>query len=176
MSRESTRKYQTINDKLDKLTCLQTKTPSSNVNFYPCVVNNSDITFTRNELSLLSKGLKNNLHLKQNWLQTLALEAENTITYLPTHEQDSIRYSVAHNIRLHKQQQRRHIHNTACAKHEKHIFNSIKEKLTANRAIITKADKGNSLIIYAHDYHQEVTGFIANNSFDIDSHNPTNKF
>jgi hypothetical protein len=83
---------------------------------------------------------------------------------------------VGHNIqRLHKQ--RGHIHNTAHAKHEKQIVNSIKEKLTANRAIIPTADKGNSIVvIYAGDYHQMVMGFIANNSFDADSKNPTNKF
>jgi hypothetical protein len=66
INRESTRKYQTIDDKLNKLTRLQTKTPSSNVNFYHRVLNNTDITFTPNELSLLNKGLKYNLHFKQN--------------------------------------------------------------------------------------------------------------
>jgi hypothetical protein len=121
--------------------------------------------------------LKYNLHFKQNnWLQTLALEAENAITYLPTHEQDSICYSVAHIIRLHKQQHG-HIHNTLRAKHGKHTINSIKEKLTANTAIITKAGKRNSIVvIYACDYHQKVMGFIANYSFGVDSHDPTNKF
>jgi hypothetical protein len=55
---ESTRKYGTIHDKLDKLTRLQTKTPTSSVNFYTHAVNKPDITFTPNELSLLNKGLK----------------------------------------------------------------------------------------------------------------------
>jgi hypothetical protein len=62
------------------------------------------------------------------------------------------------------------------AKHEKHIINSIKVKLTANRAVITKADKGNSVVIFACDYHQKVMGFIGNNGFDVDSHDHTNKF
>ena len=42
-------------------------------------------------------------------------------------------------------------------------MNSIKDKLRKNKALITKADKGSSLIIvYQNDYEQKVLDFIAN--------------
>jgi len=43
------------------------------------------------------------------------------------------------------------------------VMNSIKDKLRKNKALITKADKGSSLIIvYQNDYEQKVLDFIAN--------------
>jgi hypothetical protein len=54
--------------------------------FYPIVVTNTNIAFTNEELSLLNNGLKYNLHFKhKQWIQTIALEAENAITMLPTY-------------------------------------------------------------------------------------------
>jgi hypothetical protein len=49
------------------------------------VINNTDISFTQCEMSLLQKGLKYNLHTKrENWIQNLTLEAETAIQKLPT--------------------------------------------------------------------------------------------
>ena len=68
-----------------------TKNPDYKRNFYPRVVNTTDITFTNDELTLLNKGLKYNLnHKHKNWIKTLALEAEPAVTQLPIFEQDYI--------------------------------------------------------------------------------------
>jgi hypothetical protein len=49
-------------------------------------------------------------------------------------------------------------------KKEKKNINQIKDKLTANRAMISKADKGYSIIItYQDEYHRKVMSFIYNN-------------
>ena len=70
INQESEKKYRTVNTKLNQLSKTQTNNPSYQKQFYPHVVNNMDITFTKEELSLLNKGLKYNLGYKQkNWIQ-----------------------------------------------------------------------------------------------------------
>jgi len=51
-------KYERLETKLQKLSQEQTRTPKTHHNFYPRVVNKSNITFTNNEITLLNKGLK----------------------------------------------------------------------------------------------------------------------
>jgi len=51
-------KYERLETKLQE----QTRTPKTHHNFYPRVVNKSNITFTNNDITLLNKGLKYNLH------------------------------------------------------------------------------------------------------------------
>ena len=56
-------------------------------------------------------------------------------------------------------------------------MNSIKDKLRKNKALITKADKGSSLIIvYQNDYEQKVLEFIANSGAEIVNSNIRTKF
>jgi hypothetical protein len=62
-------KYKTINDKLKKLKPTN-PTPPGRTEFYPRVVNKTDIIFNPNELNLLNKGLKYNLSFKRkNWIE-----------------------------------------------------------------------------------------------------------
>jgi hypothetical protein len=70
------------------------------------VVNKTSITFSNEELELLSRGMKYNLSKKRkHWIHNLALEAETAITSLPTGKQDYIRHQVAKNItKLYRQQ------------------------------------------------------------------------
>jgi hypothetical protein len=73
-----------MHKKLNCLTQQQTKTPQLNHEFYPRVVNKTDIVFSEQEMSLLQKGPKYNLHTKpKNWIQILAVEAETAISHLP---------------------------------------------------------------------------------------------
>ena len=52
----------------------------------------------------------------------------------------------------------------------------VKEKLTKEKAMITKADKGNSIVIlYMDDYNRKVANFISNNSFTLTTRDITNK-
>ena len=61
------------------------KTTTTPHKFYPRVINKTNITFSDEEMTILNKGLKYNLNFKQkqNWISTLALEAETAINQLP---------------------------------------------------------------------------------------------
>jgi len=57
------------------------------------------------------------------------------------------------------------------------ILNQIKEKLRRNKALLTKADKGNSaVILYLEDYEQKVLEFISKNGADLTDNNVTATF
>jgi hypothetical protein len=63
---------------------------------------------------------------------------------------------------LQNQQDKWQTHACPQAKNEKKVLNQIKKKLISNKAIISKADKGNSIvIIYQDDYDQKVLNFIS---------------
>ena len=90
-------KYNNIHKKSGvlKTTQLHKDTTAPPLRFYPRVINHTAIIFSVDELALLNKGLKYNLHHKpKQWITTLALEAETAISYLPPGEQEPIRYQV----------------------------------------------------------------------------------
>jgi hypothetical protein len=73
------------------------------------VINKTDISFTDKELGLLNKGLKYNLdHKHKQWINNLALEAENAVTLLPPEEQEYTRHQIAKNTRKLVSQQAQH--------------------------------------------------------------------
>jgi len=83
LQREIRAKYQSMDKKLNRLTQQLTKTPQLKHEFYPRVINKTDIVFSEQEMSLLHKGPKYSLHTKpKNRTQTLALEAETAISHL----------------------------------------------------------------------------------------------
>jgi hypothetical protein len=95
-SKKKPRKIPKPRQKTKKLTQPQTTHPQQKHNFYPRVINNTDMPFSKCEMNLLQKGLKYNLHTKQaNWIQNLALEAETAIQSLPASDRDIYRHTVA---------------------------------------------------------------------------------
>jgi len=101
-------KYETLDKKLQRLSQEQIKTPNEHHNFYPIVVNNTNITFTKNETALLEKGLKYNLHnKKKNCLTILALEAETAISSVPITDREYYRKKVSDHIEKLKHQKTR---------------------------------------------------------------------
>jgi hypothetical protein len=91
----NTNQVQDIGQKT-KLAESQTITPKIKYTFHPRIINITEIQFTKSKTELLLKGLKYNIHAKQeNWLQALALEAETAITQLPQNERDVYRKLVA---------------------------------------------------------------------------------
>jgi len=59
---------------------------------------------------------------------------------------------------------------------ERQIIHKIKNKLILNKAIITKADKGNTVvIIYQQEYQNKIRDFIVNNNL-ITINDPTKNF
>jgi hypothetical protein len=141
-------------------------------------VNKTNIKFTPKEEILLQKGLKYNLHHKpKNWLSTLAIEAENDITLPPALHHSPLRYLVAQNIEhLYQQQQNTDKKPSPQSYNKLRTTKQIKQKLKNNEAIVTKADKGNCLVIlYLKDYNEKVQNFIDTNHFQKEATDPTNK-
>jgi hypothetical protein len=164
------------NEKIRRLTKEQTNTPLPTHEFFPRVINNTDIKFTDTEHELLNKGFKYNLHHKRkDWLENLALEAESAINYLPQSDRDYYRRQVSQNLtEIHKQSQHEPNQNTH---REKNTINSIKSKLKTHEATITSADKGNSIVILPTvSYNTKIQNFINDNGFNTAKSNPTNSF
>jgi hypothetical protein len=174
----SEKKYETIRKKLKQLESTQSNNPKHQKKFYPRVVNQTNIDFTNDEMTLLNKGLKYNLsHKNKNWTETLALEPETALSLLPTTEQDFIRCQVANIKQLYNKSKSHQLINTITMKKEKAIINKLKEKLENNEAMITKADKGNSIvIIYQNNYQENVLHFINDNNFTNMTNDPTQNF
>jgi hypothetical protein len=166
-------KYKHLNQKIKKLTKSQTDKPRTNSRFYPRVVNKTNISFTNEEMALLNKGLKYSLHHKgKHWLSNLALEAEAALNPLPPSEQEHVRHQVAHKLYKHHN----NILSSKIPRNEMKIVNQIKKKLSNAKAIITEADKGNSMIImYESDYTKNVQDFISNNNFELVPRDVTKK-
>jgi len=152
---------------------MQSITPKEPVTFYPRVVNNTDIHFTRSETTLLQKGLKYNIHEKnKNWLQNLALEAETAISLFPTNEREVYRKLTAD--RMDKLNQDNPHHKTHP---EGKTIRSIQNKLSKNKAMIAKADNGNSIVVLpTHQYETKIQDFTLNNNFRTTTTDPTNTF
>ena len=148
-------------------------TMNNSIKFYPRVVNKTNINFTNNEISLLEKGPKYNLHSrKNNWLTTLALEAETAITSLPTSDRDYYRKQFANRIeKLYKSIPHKNTHP------EVRTVKSIQSKLKNNEAVIASADKRNSLVILPiHQYESKIQDVIDTNNFRTSSSEPTKTF
>jgi hypothetical protein len=128
---ESEKKYETIKSELKQLETTQRNNPKHQKQFYPRVVNQTNIDFTNEELTLLNKGLKYNLgHKNKNWIETLALEAETALSLLPPTEQDYIRCQIANNIgQLFNKSRVNQPINTVTMKTEKSVMNKLKNKL-----------------------------------------------
>jgi len=61
----------------------------------------TDISFSEPEMTILQKGPKYNIHSKpKDWLQTLALEVETTITLLPPSEREVYRNLTAERVNI----------------------------------------------------------------------------
>jgi hypothetical protein len=138
-------------------------------------MNDTNIQFTEQEMALLHKGLKYNLHTKcKNWLENLALEVEAAISQLPTSDQDVYRKLIAERVsNLH---QNNHP-PTQKAQHEVNTIKSIRSKLQRNNATVTRADKGNTLVILpTQQYDSKIHNFIESNNFKITPTDPTKTY
>lgn len=58
VNEELQRKYRTMDEKLKKISNIQTDKPDNIENFYLRVINKTDIVFYPHEISLFDKGLK----------------------------------------------------------------------------------------------------------------------
>jgi len=168
--------YQRLDNKLHNLAQQQMNNPKVHHTFYPRIQNNTDCTFSSKEIGLLEKGPKYNLHnKKKNWFTNLALAAETAISLLPTTDREYFRNQVSD----HLQKLKLHYKTNAQRNHqsEHRTMKSIQTKLKENDAIITTADKGNSLVmLQTQQYKAKIQDFIDENSFQSSMTNPTKCF
>ena len=89
-----------------------------------------------------------------------------------------MRYRVADNMnKLYRQYNHNKQYNSTHDKHEKKITDQMKEKLKDNNAIITKADKGNSIVIMSREaYDEKISDFVRNKNFTCTTKDLTTKF
>ncbi len=145
-----------------------------NHEFYHRVHNMTDITFNNQEQELLDKGLKFNIAPSNNSTQTTRqlLDIENAIRRTDEQHQDDIRTLIAIDIRKNKTNINQNIHEA-----ERHTVKNINTKLLDNNALITKADKGNTLVIMkTDDYNSKINDYIENNNIIELHEDPTNKY
>ena len=177
LPQEISAKYKTVDSKLLRLTQAQKTTPLEQNTFYPRVVNNTNFTFPNSEMRLLHKGLKYNTHAKKkDWIQTriqtLALEAETAITQLPATERDVYRKLVTDHIDTLQRHNRTHKTHP-----EAKVINSTQRILKDNDALITRADKDNSMVVLpTHQYETKIQDFLHNNDFHTRTADPTPAF
>jgi hypothetical protein len=170
---ETAAKYKRLDKKLESLKRTQIPTPKTNISFHPRIVNISNIKFSKAETNLLEKGLKYNTYgKKDNWIETLALEAETAISLLPATERDTYRKLVANRISTLQR------NNPTNKQHpETKLITSIRNKLNKNQAIVTQADKSNTMVIIPKTQHEEkLQDFINSNNFQTCNIDPTQSF
>jgi hypothetical protein len=177
LQREAQAKYKKLDKKLNKLTKAKKNTePTTTHTFYPRVINNTNIQLTDEEMTLLEKGPKYNMHTrKRNWIKNLAFETETTISMLPSPERDTYRKLAAEHIDslLHKN----HNQDTRRTHTETKTINSIKTKLNQNEAMLAKADKSNAIVLLPiTQYEDKINEFITSNNLKHTNKDPTNKF
>jgi len=166
-----------MDDKIHKLTFTQAKESRNHTQFYPRVKNKTTITFSKEVMELLNKGLKYNLgHKRKSWISNLTLEAENAIMSLPTSEQDGIRRQIAQ-IYLNCTQTKKKTRLPELEGHTRKEGHKPNKTQTDHRkSMITKADKGNTvIIIYPNDYNKKVSKFITDNDFLLITNDITDK-
>jgi hypothetical protein len=176
LQREIQARYLKLDNKLKKLIQSQHTIPHISQDFHPRVINNTEITFTDNEMTLLQKGPKYNLHTKKkNWIQNLALETETAISQLPPTDRDVYRKLAAE--RINTLLQNNNPRTTQHTHPETKTIKSIQTKLKHNEATITRADKSNSLVILPiKQYDAKIQDFIENNEFQSTTKDPTRHF
>ena len=103
-------KYKTLNDKLHRLAQQQTITLKESHTFFPRVVNNTDITFSKNELSLLNKGPKYNLHKKDRLAHQSSFRSRNSYQYV-TYDREYHRKQISDHLIKLKSQNKTHTRN-----------------------------------------------------------------
>ena len=114
---------------------------SFNFNFFQRTMNLSETNFTTDEINLLDKGINfsiNNYSKKK--LKTIIAQTDSILNIVSHKFNCNIDYNKFTNIFI---KNCTHIVNGK----ERHILSSIQRKIKANNLILTKADKGNCLVI-----------------------------
>jgi predicted CoA-binding protein len=172
--------YDRLNKKIDRLS--ETHHQYNNRrnktrihHFHPRIANLTNINFPREETALLEKGLQHIIKKPINKYWTnLLIETEEAIKTLDTNKQEAMRLLASTKLRQIKTSS---TSLNPMAKRQTYLTNKINETLAKEHAILTKADKGRTIvIIYTKDYKDNVNHFLKNNNFHMIPKNPSNRF
>lgn len=173
-------KKKTQKKKLDKLIKQQSKPIEQFIidhQFYPRVKNLTDIVFTDNEMNILNKGLKHNIlgRICNKNLISEILNAEIAINSIPdVNSRNYVRHVIDKKIKTALDSKK---HKSSSFKNEFVHVKTIKDKLLTHDCIVTRADKGQSVVIMKiNEYNEKVFDFLNNNNVKEIENDPTNKF
>lgn len=168
------KKYQTQKKKIDKLIQIKKEKEKQSIQtnnekpvFYPRFKNYSNTLFDKNEEELLEKGFKYspNTNIKQSHVRNLAMDVE-----IATKEQKH-KYQLANEIQKYNKIKQN------CNKSENQAIKTIQQKIKRDNLTVTKADKGNCLVILnKKDYVKKVEEFLTNKEFTKITKDPTTKY
>lgn len=181
INKEVLKKKTIQNKKIDELLKQQVNSNENiqiNHGFYKRVVNLTNITFDEPELRVLNKGLKHNF-AKNNWKKQIISEIINAETAINSIKDDQNKTVARHVLdrKVNQLDKNNKIRNNKINQKDKALLNSIKNKLSDNNCLVTKADKGQSIVIMTiDDYNKKVNEFITNNNIQEIMKDPTDKF
>ena len=142
----------------------------SDFNFFPNLLNLSNTNFTIQETDLLKKGLNFSFNIcTKNSIKPLIAHTDSILNYVSQNHNTNLDYNKF--TKIFKQCN----FNVSGMKHR--ILISIKNKIKNDNLIITKADKGNCLVIQDRfTYLEKATNFLQNHSFTNIQKDPTTIF
>lgn len=164
-----------------KISCLQNrknKSAGKHINhvhhFHDRIANLTQVNLTTDELNLLDKGLQYNLcpQFNRNKVKEIIAETKVVTEIGKLNKLETTKLAVKVNKLLSEQLDA----NPPDTK-ELCVLNNLNKKLVAEKAIVTKADKGNTaVIIYDTDYVTKTEEFFANNNIAEIKKDPTQSF
>lgn len=170
-----------LQKKLDNLVGKHQGTPdlAPKHKFNDRVTNLTNTVFTNKEMAQLNLGLKHNYNSTFNnaTIKKLITEVESAVQHLPTNEQQIIKHEATDKIQQCVKKQREKQHTQNHNNNNTTSLKKIKEKIKDNNLIISKADKGNTVVIMNKtDYITKTEEFINNNNVTILNKDPTVKY
>jgi len=168
--------YRKLNEKLERLQAQHNastpKPKEQQPTSFPHTINLTNIQFTDEERKLLDLGLQYSMEkpTKATW-ENLVIETERAIRLLDNKLQNPFRIMATKKLKqLHNTK-----HQNATHKRQWYVMKQINHKITSNKAMIAKADKGKTaVIIYTQDYTDKVHMFLSDNNFHTVPKDPTN--
>lgn len=163
-----------IKKKLDRLT-KDNKQNKGNINkenrYADRIINLSDVKFNKEEMELLGKGLKY-VPLKRINKEEVLIQCESIIGRMEKEEDKKcIRHEISNiveNIDMNKNNKGKNVIAG---------IRKLKGKVKENKLIITKADKGNTIVVMKkEEYIRKTEEFISNGPYEVIRYDYTNKY
>lgn len=141
--------------------------------FYPRFMNLTNIQFSSPEMTLLEKGLKYNLHptLNDTNIKRIIADVRVAAKVAKLNKHDTYKIALKTKDILEKEK------NKTVNNQEIALLKTINNKLTTHNSLITKADKGNTLVVITEaEYISKVTTFFQENNINQIYSDPLPKF